>query len=106
MKLPKVVRLKRRGGVVVQDCDVYIGRECKMGGWDLPESKWANPFSVKKYTREIALQKYEEYILSTPSLLESLGELEGKRLGCWCSPEPCHGNIIIKLFRMRCNVEN
>ena len=28
-----VVRLRRAQGVVVQDCDVYIGRACQQGGW-------------------------------------------------------------------------
>ena len=39
-----VVRMRRHKGYVVQDCDVYIGRECRRGGWDLPASKWANPY--------------------------------------------------------------
>lgn len=41
--LPRVVRLRRQNGVVVQDCDLYVGRECTMGGWNLPRSKWAGP---------------------------------------------------------------
>ena len=28
-------------------------------------------------------------------------ELEGKELGCWCKPSPCHGDILIKLFKER-----
>jgi hypothetical protein len=27
-----------------------------------------------------------------------ISELEGKTLGCWCLPEPCHGQIIIDLY--------
>ncbi len=26
-----------------------------------------------------------------------LKAMHGKRLFCWCSPEPCHGNILAKL---------
>ena len=26
---------------------------------------------------------------------------EGKELGCWCKPSPCHGDILIKLFKER-----
>ena len=28
-------------------------------------------------------------------------ELEGKELGCWCKPSPCHGDILIKLLKER-----
>lgn len=41
-----IVHLKRSNGVVVQDCDVYIGRACNMGGWRLSQSKWYNPYTV------------------------------------------------------------
>lgn len=93
-----VVRLKRKGGIIVQDCDVYIGRQCNMGGWSLATSKWANPYSVKEYGRELALYKYEQYIRSNTTLMSQLEELRGKTLGCWCKPDPCHGDILIKLL--------
>jgi len=99
---PKVVRIKRKGGIVVQDCDVYIGRRLTMGGWDLPDSKWANPFSVKTYGREEAIRKYKEYILSKPELIKALGELKGKTLGCWCHPESCHGDVLVELYKENC----
>jgi hypothetical protein len=35
----KVVKLKRKNGIIIQDCDVYIGRSCFMGGWKLQKSK-------------------------------------------------------------------
>ena len=40
--------------------------------------------------------------------MESLIELEGKVLGCWCHPEPCHGDILVKLLREKraANTEN
>lgn len=100
MEPPRVVRLRRKGGRVVQDCDVYIGRECRKGGWDLPASKWANPFSLAKYgSLPVVLRKYREYIQGRPDLLEALPELAGKRLGCWCHPDPCHGGVLIELFK-------
>ena len=30
--------------------------------------------------------------------IERIGELEGKKLGCWCT-ENCHGQVLIKLYR-------
>lgn len=92
-----VVRMKRSGGKVVQDCDVYIGRACYMGGWMLAESEWHNPFKVGNYSRQQSIEKFEEYIRANSQLMARLGELEGKRLGCWCKPEACHGDVLVKL---------
>jgi hypothetical protein len=94
----RVVRIQRKGGHVVQGCDVYIGRACNTGGWDLAASKWANPYRVAECgTVEAAVEKYRQYIMRTPSLLNDIGELRGKTLGCWCKPGPCHGDVLVKL---------
>jgi hypothetical protein len=66
------------------------------------KSKWYNPFSVKKYGREECLKKYEEYIRANKDLFDSINELKGKKLGCWCYPEKCHGDILVKLFKEVC----
>jgi hypothetical protein len=34
------------------------------------------------------------YLPHKPSLLAKLDTLRGKVLGCWCSPEACHGDIL------------
>lgn len=106
-----VVRLKMRGGVVVQGCDVYIGRPAFRGGWQLPGSKWANPFRGDD-RREI-LERYEAYVRSSPELMGALLELRGKTLGCWCVGQrclvcrgprgkcghaSCHGDVLVKLL--------
>ena len=75
--------------------DIYIGRG----------SKWGNPFShmdgtkakYKVETREEAIEKYREWILSQPELLASLHELKGKTLCCFCAPKPCHGDVLAEL---------
>ena len=61
-------------------------------------SKWRNPFSVKTYGRKESLRLYKEYILETPDLYDSLSELEGKVLGCWCKPLSCHGDVLLELL--------
>ena len=96
----RLVHIKRAKGVIVQDCDVYIGRACNMGGWRLPNSKWANPFTVKKEgSAEVAVSKYREYLLNKPALLKDLDELRGKTLGCWCAPRACHGDVLLALLK-------
>ena len=80
--------------------DVYIGRG----------SKWGNPFTHKSGTtakfqvdtRDEAIAKYREWIMKQPELLDSIHELRGKRLGCWCKipsdpGRPCHGDVLADL---------
>lgn len=62
------------------------------------KSKWSNPFYVNKFGRIKCLDMYEEYIRSNTVLMNSLDELKNRELGCWCYPEPCHGDILIKLL--------
>ena len=70
--------------------DVYIGRG----------SKWGNPFVIgKDGTREEVINKYEKYLLNNPELLNSLHELKGKTLGCFCKPKACHGDVLVKYIR-------
>jgi hypothetical protein len=61
------------------------------------QSAWGNPFVLNDDgTREEVIENYREHFLRyKPSLLESLSSLRGKVLGCWCAPEPCHGNVLI-----------
>ena len=44
------------------------------------------------------LKLYEKYVRNNPFLMSSLHELKEKELGCWCTPSPCHGDILIKLY--------
>lgn len=70
--------------------DIYIGRG----------SKWGNPYHIGKLTREEAIEKYREWILNKPELLKDLHELKNKRLGCFCKPLDCHGDILIELINL------
>lgn len=72
-------------------------------------SKWGNPYSHLKHsvaqykvnTRREAIDKYREWILNQPALMNSLNELEGKTLGCVCKPKSCHGDVLIDLIKNR-----
>jgi hypothetical protein len=62
-------------------------------------TKWGNPFRIgKDGSREEVIKKYEQWIRKHPRLLKCLPELKGKILGCWCKPEACHGDVLIKLI--------
>jgi hypothetical protein len=92
------------------DNNVYIGR----GGVVFVKGKrfppkasiFCNPFIIDKDgNREEVLIKYEEYIRerlkagNDPIFKEELMKLKGKNLGCWCKPEKCHGDILLKFIR-------
>lgn len=90
-----------------KDSNVYIGRGrvIFINGvrYPLQDSIWANPYKItEKQTRNDVLNLYREYIdkklKSNSFLITELMKLEGKNLGCWCSPEPCHGDILLELI--------
>ena len=93
------------GGRVVhvskEPYDVYIGRAHGGRGREpsFRRSAWHNPFKIgKDGTREEVIERYERYLLEErPDLVERLPELKGKDLGCWCAPESCHGDVLVRL---------
>ena len=74
--------------------NVYIGRHVQYVDGTY-SSKWRNPFSAKQYGREECIKKYERHLI-TSGLINNIHELRGKSLGCWCKPESCHGDILVK----------
>ncbi len=71
-----------------------------MGGWNLPRSKWANPFTRGEGEPiRVLVARYRAYVTARPDLMDALGELAGKTLGCWCVPRPCHGDVLVALFK-------
>jgi len=72
-----------------ESCNVYIGRP----------SKWGNPFQIGHgRTRQQAIEQYREWILQQPELLAALPELRDRRLGCYCAPLLCHGDVLLELI--------
>lgn len=73
--------------------DVYIGRP----------SSWGNPFKVLSNGREEAINKFRDWFLAKPALVErARRELKGKILGCWCHPQKCHGDVIAEIIDKEC----
>lgn len=73
--------------------DVYIGRP----------SVWGNPFVVgHDGTRAEVIVKYEEWLRGNSGLVAlAKKHLKGKVLGCWCSPLPCHGDVLARIAEER-----
>ena len=69
-------------------------------------SKWGNPFIANIYGLDRCLEMYEDHVRRDPELFNAVMELEGKEIGCWCKPGPCHGDILIKIFNERETLNN
>ena len=81
---------------------VYVGRAMHRGGWHLPASPLASPFRPgPDGSREQVVAAYREHLLGRAGLLALLPGLRGRRLGCWCAPEPCHAGVIAELADAR-----
>ena len=66
-------------------------------------SSFCNPYKIgNDGTREEVIIKYkyhiEEKLKKDNELVVELLKLKNKNLGCWCYPEPCHGNILLELI--------
>lgn len=72
--------------------DVYIGRG----------SMWGNPYTVEAYGRDKCIAMYERDIRAgiqqDSRLLDEIMKLEGKTLGCFCKPQACHGDVLVKII--------
>lgn len=102
----RVLRAKvmtREGRVKLGQAGVYIGRAFP----GLVPSVLANPFPVKGYGRERAIELYRGWLRTavnrkSPAILQALGKLrdqlragEDITLLCWCPDNlPCHGDVI------------
>lgn len=72
--------------------DVYIGRPSQFG----------NPFKIgRDGTRDEVIAKFERYaaerVMTDAKFASAVKSLYGQRLGCYCFPLKCHGDILIEL---------
>ena len=85
----------------------YIGRKgvvfINNVRYPLVHSIFHNPFKVgRDGDRDEVLKKYKEYILEKiekeSDFKNEILMLKGKKLGCWCHPLPCHGDILLEII--------
>lgn len=74
--------------------EVYVGRPGPWGNpWGLSRERENDPEA-----RRAVIQRYDTWIRAQPFLQrQARRELAGKRLGCWCAPQPCHGDALATL---------
>lgn len=97
-----------------QPCDVYIGRTL------MSPFHFGNPFThtpgrvgdiivVKdRDTAVFYFQRWLEGLMFVDHeperrmwILENMESLRGKRLGCFCKPKPCHGDVYVRMLEMK-----
>jgi len=83
---PQVLNKKKLRGSAPNA--VYIGRP----------TIWGNPFLIgRDGSRADVITKYEDWLAEQPDLLAQLDRLRGRHLVCWCAPQPCHGDVLLRL---------
>ena len=79
---------------ITRKFDVYIGRP----------SPWGNPFKIGRdaggtfWSRDDVIRLYDTWIQQ--EIAEGrldVRELRDKVLGCYCTPLPCHGDVLARL---------
>lgn len=78
--------------------DIYIGRG----------STWGNPYVMQSEAdRELVIEKYKKHlknqIRNGSVSIQMLKDLNGKKLGCFCKPKACHGDVIVKAVEWAMN---
>nr|WP_218210145.1 DUF4326 domain-containing protein [Ursidibacter maritimus] len=104
IKITRVINIDREDPYQYGDKYEYIGRNPKR---DKNKPIWSNPYSMYDFqigedsdelSRDSVIQKFaygfERDNLPTNLKKEDTHQLAGKRLGCHCKPEKCHGDII------------
>ena len=68
----------------------YIGRPSVFG----------NPFQIGKHgDRTKCIRMYKTWVGLQYPILAAINKLPADAiLGCWCSPEPCHGDVIVDIW--------
>ncbi len=69
--------------------DILIDRRTPFG----------NPFRIgRDGTREEVIEKFRVWLPKQAWLMDMIEQLRGKRLACWCKPEPCHGDVYVEIL--------
>lgn len=88
-----------------QSYDIKICRTSSNKISDYPGPGWAgNPFFLQDVNndeeRKKVIDKFRYYfytrIANDDNFKNGILSLKGKRLGCFCAPKPCHGDVIVE----------
>ena len=95
----RVVHILRPPDGLDRDDVLYIGRA--MPQYRLSRSIYANPFRITgSETRTEVIARYAAWLAVRPEIIASLRVLPLDTdvvFACWCTPLPCHGEILVAL---------
>lgn len=96
--------------VKTDEFDVYIGRPARFAKDPRCHeySHFANPYAITKEliaklgeekARAHVIEQFRQHLLKcleddVATWIPRLRAVKGKRLGCWCSPQKCHGDVV------------
>ena len=86
--MTKVIHIRNKTG---SPDEVYIGRG----------SKWGNPYKIENgRSRKSVIDMYRLHLKAphTQALRDSIEELRGKTLVCYCKPQACHGDVLVNIL--------
>jgi hypothetical protein len=102
--------------LTTDEYDAYIGRQANprvnmlTEGVRPEENGWlGNPHPIGRcdlcasdHTRDDCIEAFRsdfnEKLNEDPSFKRAVLDLKGKRLGCFCKPENCHGDVILEFI--------
>lgn len=100
--MPRVLNIRNLPNHRIPESAVYVGRANKALGLD--GSKWRNPFKMTAVLgtpterRAYVIEMYRNHIIAEiQNGGLDISELRGRDLVCWCSPLPCHGDVLLAL---------
>tara|TARA_R110000772_G_scaffold20466_5_gene57020 strand:+ start:163251 stop:163562 length:312 start_codon:yes stop_codon:yes gene_type:complete len=81
---------------------IYIGRPDKYGN---PFSSKDSNIATNVQSKEESLNLFREHLNQNPDLIDDLikdlKDNKVSKLGCWCFPKKCHGDIYIEKIKER-----
>jgi hypothetical protein len=90
-----VVNIKKTLYWGLRPDDIYIGRPGKYG--NLHKIGYCG-VCQRRHTRAEAIEAYQEDVRNNLELRKEIEKLRGKRLGCFCKPKACHGDVIVEFL--------
>ena len=85
-RMPRVLNRRHVG---IPQGSVYVGRP----------TYWGNPWQGRNMPggRDAAVNAFEGFIEDDPQMQQrARQELRGKDLVCWCAPQRCHADVLLR----------
>lgn len=102
MTTPKRIQRKRTKGWQMPANAVYVGRPTRYGNpFAITEDRDAGDVRIAFRTWLLVEGCHANMPDKKQAILDSLDELRGKDLACWCRlDQPCHADVLLELANL------